>query len=346
MEIMNNHHRLCVIDKLMVNPISYRALLICFLLFAAVFVFTAFADSEFNNSDFDAPKFDDLAETPLTLHKVFYIDGPNNFQPSGLTIFNDSLYTICDKHDSFIYRLKLQNSDLQNGIAAAIPEINLKLPLFSFLYSYDFEGITCDETGTFFLASETHSRILKIAADGKKTVWITPDLQPAGQKAGLMVDYNAGLEGICRLAENKFIVCAERQDRGFLEIDLTSVPAFVRAYPSEQSKFKFTRGIRKDFSGLYFYKNTVYVLQRNAFIITKFKRDKNNYLVETDGWSYRHIETMPSYRYADMTYGKAEGLCIDDQYVYIIIDNNGDHRAGHPGDRRPLLMVFERPENL
>ena len=333
---MNNHHRLSAMDKPIINPLPYRAFLTCFLLFAAAFGLPAFADQA----------FDDQAATPLKLHKVFYIEGPENFQPSGLTIHNDRLYTICDKHDNVIYHLNLQHPDRQNDTAAAIPEIFIKLSFFSFLYSYDFEGITCDEAGTFFLVSETQSRILKVAADGKKSAWITPDLKPAGQTTGLIVDHNAGLEGICRLAENKILVCAERQDRGFLEIDLTSDPVFVHAYPSEQSKFKFPPGIRKDFSGLYFYKNAVYVLQRNAFVIARLKRDKIHHLVETDGWSYRHIETMPPYRYADMTYGKAEGLCIDEQYIYIIIDNNGNQRAGNPDDQRPLLMMFEHPDNL
>jgi uncharacterized protein YjiK len=276
----------------------------------------------------------------LNLHRVYFVQGPDNFQPSGLTIINDCLYTVSDKHDHFIYFMELSDET-----AKAIPAVEIPLPFFSFIHSYDFEGITHDKSGKFYLASESQCRILCISPDGKNANWITPNLKPAGKKAGLFQTANAYLEGICCISSDEFIMCAERQYRGFLEINLKNMPINIFAYSSENSKFRFPEGSNKDFSGLCSYQNNLYVLERNAHLFSHFKR-VNNQLTETTGWSYGHIETAATFRYADMTFGKAEGLCIDDQYIYIIIDNNNDHRADNPEDRRPLLMVFDHPDNF
>jgi len=251
----------------------------------------------------------------LNLHNVYFVKGPENFQPSGLTIMDGCLYTISDKHDHFIYSLKLSDDT-----AIATPAVKIQLPFFSLMHSYDFEGITHDQSGNFYLASETQCRILRITPDGENADWITPDIKPIGEKSGLFQTANAYIEGICCISAKKFILCAERQLRGFVEINLENNPIQVRAYPSEESKFNFPEKTNKDFSGLCRYQNKLYVLERNAYLFSKLIR-MNNQLVETSGWSYRHIETGSSYRYADMAFGKAEGLCIDDRFIYIMIDN-------------------------
>ena len=276
----------------------------------------------------------------LDLHKVYFVEGPENFQPSGLTIINGRLYTVSDKHDNFIYSL-----ELTDDIAKAIPAVEIPLPLFSFIYSYDFEGITHDKSANFYLASETQCRILRVSPDGKNGNWMTPDLKPAGKKVGLFQTKNAYLEAICYISFDEFILCAERQRRGFLEVNLGEKPIKFDAYPSEKSIFKFPDGTNNDFSGLCLFRNNIYVLERNAYLFCKLKRE-NAQLLETTGWSYRHVETAEPFRYADMKFGKAEGLCIDDQKIYIIIDNNNDHRFINPEDRRPILMLFNHPENF
>jgi hypothetical protein len=287
-----------------------------------------------------APAFCREHIVDLSLHKIYSIQAPENFQPSGLTIFDGSLYTVSDKHDSFIYRLALSEN-----IATAVPAVKISLPLISFIRSYDFEGITHDDLGNFYLVSEAQCRILRISRDGNRSDWITPDLKPSGKKAGLFTTANAYLEGICCITPNEFVVCAERQQRGFLEINLENLPINIIAYASEESLFKFPEGTSKDFSGLCRFRNNIFVLERNAYLFSKLKK-ANNQLIETKGWSYRHIETDEANRYEDMEFGKAEGLCIDDQFIYIIIDNNNDPRAADPDDRRPILMVFDHPDNF
>jgi len=40
------------------------------------------------------------------------------------------------------------------------------------------------------------------------------------------------------------------------------------------------------------------------------------------------------------TNGIGEGLAINDESIYVILDNNAIARAGHPDDKRPWLFAF------
>ena len=40
----------------------------------------------------------------------------------------------------------------------------------------------------------------------------------------------------------------------------------------------------------------------------------------------------------------AEGLCMDAERVYVVLDNNEADREVFPGDNRPLLLIMERPD--
>ena len=89
--------------------------------------------------------------------------------------------------------------------------------------------------------------------------------------------------------------------------------------------------------------NRLYVLERNAYLICHLVR-KDERFEEGEGWSYKHVVTRPDYKYVDMRYGKAEGLCMDKNFVYVILDNNGRSRYGKPKDKRPLLLILFRPD--
>ena len=60
--------------------------------------------------------------------------------------------------------------------------------------------------------------------------WITPSLKPAGREKGLFQVPNANLEGIVCTGPGRFVLCAERQPRGFVEVDCAATP--IRAATS------------------------------------------------------------------------------------------------------------------
>ena len=277
---------------------------------------------------------------PLTLHKAYFIKGLDNAQLSGLTVYDGSLYTVSDKHDAWIYRI-----DFKNDAAVLRKYRQTGISAFSILNRHDFEGITHDASGNFYLISETECRIRIVPPQGHKSEWIGPVLKSRGEQAGLFQVPNAYLEGICCIAPQKFILCAERQPRGFMEVDLSREPAGINAYASNQSKYCLEEGRSVDFSGLFKWADTIYVLERNAYVVSRLEK-KHGRFAESRGWSYRHIETNKEFRYSDMRYGKAEGLCVDEAHVYIILDNNDVPLAADPSRRQPLLLIFEKPDNF
>lgn len=276
--------------------------------------------------------------TPLTLIRALPVDGPEDNQPSGLALFEDTLYAVSDKHGDTIYRIELMEDR-----AVFVPHLRFDaLPLDPPVRRLDFEGITHDEEGNFYLVSETAFRILRVPADGGGAQWITPILRPSGEAAGLFQTRGANLEGVMRLGPGAFLVCAERQPRGLIEVNLHTDPPTIRAFNYDQTRLAFPAGRAPTFSGLFREGEDLYVVERNAEAIVRFGYG-GEHLVEREVWSYGHIANRPDLRYSDMRYGVGEGLCMDRERVYLILDNNGDYRASMPEDRRPLLLIMKRP---
>ena len=61
--------------------------------------------------------------TPLKLIHALPVQGPENNQPSGLTIRHDTLFAVSDKHDDTIFRVALTDS-----IAVFVPHLTFKIP--------------------------------------------------------------------------------------------------------------------------------------------------------------------------------------------------------------------------
>ena len=270
---------------------------------------------------------------PLKLIKALPVEGPERIEPSGLTIFDGTLFTVSDKHSDTIFRIQLSDDK-----AVLVPYVKFDPPD----KRLDFEGITRDENGDFYLVSEKAFRILQVSKNGDNASWISPDLRPCGEDVGLFETSGAYLEGIALVGENKFAVCAERQPRGIIEVDLTKMPYEAEAFNCNMAKVEPSKDRNPDFTGLFFEDGVLYVLQRYACVISKLIRNEEGF-AEKDFWSYEAAVTSDELRYSDMTFGKAEGLCMDRDRVYVIIDNNREQRYSDPADRRPLLLIMERP---
>ncbi|MCK5118771.1 MAG: esterase-like activity of phytase family protein [Candidatus Latescibacteria bacterium] len=275
--------------------------------------------------------------TPLKLIHALPVEGPENNQPSGLTIRHDTLFAVSDKHDDTIFRVALTDS-----IAVFVPHLKFDIPEPAPRKRLDFEGITCDAQGAFYLVSETAFRILRVSADGEQVSWITPSLRPIGEQKGLFRTRGAYLEGIALLGPDHFLVCAERQPRGLIEVDRSVEPFAVRVFNYDKTTLSLPEGRSTDFSDLFRANGDLFVLQRNAEVISNLIYG-GPILEEKDVWSFGHIVHREDLRYSNMKYGLAEGLCMDAERIYLILDNNGDCRASNPDDRRPLLLIMKRP---
>ena len=277
---------------------------------------------------------------PLQLIKWLPVEGPENLQPSGLTIRNDSLFTVSDKHDGAIFEIKIGEQAAVLKPAVVFPDA----PALS-EGKLDLEGITCDEEGNFYLASEKQFRILRVDPAGKDVAWVTPSLRSYGEAVGLFRTRGAYLEGITHLEANRFVLCAEREPRGLIEVTLDGEHVAVEAYARDESRFHFPKGRPPDFTGLFRDGHGLYALERNAYLICQLIPGEQGY-EEGPAWSYEHIATSAELRYVTMTFGRGEGLCMDADRIYVILDNNGQARESQPDDHRPLILIMARPKPL
>ena len=274
---------------------------------------------------------------PLKLIKALPVEGPENNQPSGLTIFNNTLFTVSDKHDDTIFQIQLMDDK-----AILLPYIKFKLSEPITEKDLDFEGLTTDDEGNFYLISEKGFRILRVSANGEEVSWVTPSLKPIGEEEGLFQARGGYIEGIALVGKNQFVVCAERQPRGILEIDIGTTPHQIRAFKYDKTKVKLPEGRDADFTGLFSEDKTLYALQRSGSVICKLIHNGQEF-EEKDFWSFEAIVNSEQLRYSDTRFGNAEGLCMDKNRVFVILDNNDDFRYADPNDRRPLLLIMERP---
>ena len=62
-------------------------------------------------------------------------------------------------------------------------------------------------------------------------------------------------------------------------------------------------------------------------------------------FSYFPIEMDPKYAYRHLLpYGFFEGLSVDADNIWLLVDNNGYPRKSNPQDARPLLLRCPRPD--
>jgi hypothetical protein len=283
----------------------------------------------FHNSDAQAP----IPE--LQLVSAWPVESARLLEPSGLTIVDGVLYTVADKIDDTLFRIEIGEE-----AARLIPHIRFRPPQSGRM---DWEGVTADRAGTFYLIAERQARLLRLTPDGTAS-WAGPDLMTEGREVGLFPKVNAGLEGVVWLGPNHWLAAAEREPRGLVEWWGNDGEARVEASIQSDSPFKSALPLLRlpDYSGLCADGERVYALFRNAHLVVRLEKSDGQWR-ETAAWSYRHIETRPDLAYQSQTYGQAEGLAVDGQDVYIIFDNNLGPRQAAPRDRRPLLVHARFP---
>ena len=267
------------------------------------------------------------------LEKAYQLKTEGVLEPSGLTEWNGEFYTVSDKQD-YIYQLVFNETTASISLKPIIKinnNRNTKL---------DFEGITHDKDN-FYLMSEMYFQILKVSNDGKQQTWMPQDdsLKVSGQQAGLFQVHNAYFEGICYLSKDKFLLAAERDPRGFVEVDFAKTK--IKAYQADLTMYKIDENRSTDFTGLSC-NDDIYVLERNEYIVSELQRYKGQ-LRESRGWSYQHIINKPEFSYQDMKYGHAEGLVVKGNKVYILLDNNRNPHSKNSNNNDSLFFVLKMP---
>ncbi len=275
----------------------------------------------------------------LELISALPVNGPKNFQPSGLTLVRGKLYAVCDKHSTALYRI-----EIGSAAAEAVAHCRFRAPTAA-AKSMDWEGLSSDPDGNFYLASESNARVLQLSFNGKRAEWVTPSLKPHGTNAGLLRIPNAGLEGIAWAGPGHLYAAAERHRRGIFELQLGAKPN-VQAWACPDTDLSMPFWRFADFADLVYENGSLYALARNAEAIVALQppdwREPGR--TATDKiWSYASTIERPEYRYSSALFGNMEGFCMDREKIYLITDNNNSPRESNLSDRRPLLFIFKRP---
>ena len=274
-------------------------------------------------------------DVQLQLLHALPIEGPTDNQPSGLTLFQDTLFTVSDHHDGVIYRI-----DVMDDHAVFVPYVTFDNPDTTVTSRIDKEGITCDQNGDFYVASEQGFRLLKVSRSDGVASWIGPDLKVPGEKVGLFAARGAGLEGVVLLSSGNFLLTAERQPRGLVEVDVKG--RAVVAFNCDASRLTYPEGRATDLTGLWCEGDVIFALQRGAEAITQVTYGEDG-LKEMNAWSFDKTVNREDLRYKSVKYGKAEGLAMDASKVYVILDTNGESRLNDAEDKRSMLLIFKRP---
>ena len=278
--------------------------------------------------------------TPLQLVRALPLEGLDNAHPSGLTIVDGQLYAVSDQHDHAVCRIRLRRDR-----ALLQPHVTFNAPWTgAWVLSLDFEGLAYKD-GFFFLVSEAILRVLRVHETGTDLAWVTPGVEEAGLAAGLFREKKARLEGLALLGGGRLLLAAERAPRGLVEVVVDPAAggeAAVSAHAFGESLLELPEPLEPDFSDLFYDGETLYALSRNAEAVLRIEYEAGE-LRELAFWTFGEVTGAPEYRYLNQRSGRAEGLCMDDEHVYVVLDNNGRGREADPEDTRPLLFLFRRP---
>jgi len=271
----------------------------------------------------------------LILEQAWPIEGDRPLEPSGLFFDGETFFTVSDDTDNTIFQL-----EFDDAAARAQPYLTFESPAAGM----DFEGIVRDAQGAFYLVSERYSGILRVSPDSEAS-WLGGRLDEGLSSTAILDKRNAGLEAITGQKAGGFLLLAERDERGWIEVDREGDATASGALPDTLFWDNLPAWRSPDFSGLDQREGRTYGLFRNAYLVVELVKVDGRYLEAPDAWSYAEVETSSSLGYEDATFGQAEGLVVSNGYLWIIVDNNFKPRKANPRDRRPQLWKFRLPED-
>jgi len=156
--------------------------------------------------------------------------------------------------------------------------------------------------------------------------WIYPDLSKV-YEAGYFDKNSALFEGIA-VTDSYIYLAAEREPRGIIRYALET--GELKIGPPE---FGVESSKPMDYSGLYYFQDELYALYRNGHQVCQIDKDA---LLPS---KCHYMDGLSDIKYGDSIYGLAEGLAIDQDYIYIVLDNNKEALSGASHNRATLFRT-------
>jgi uncharacterized protein YjiK len=271
-------------------------------------------------------------------------------EPSGLAFHDGFLYTVSDEHDDMMFKLEMSVDEHAGDADLTLIGIPLAFAPGTQGDGMDFEGIASDRRDGFYVLSEEYARVFHMDLQDATLRPVTPSLLDRGKRAGLFRTGSAGFEGMAFDGE-RLVLCAERRPRAVVEFGVSSGadPQLV-VQKDVRTRSAFPEGADADFAGLFSEDGALYVLERNAYAVCRLRKVDGRYVVDA-ALSYGKAIDDHNLRYQrkareTIDYGRGEGLALDPDRVYVVLDNNGRPLKSDPDDARARLLVLRRPEGF
>jgi len=196
----------------------------------------------------------------------------------------------------------------------------------------DGEGLAQDDQGRLYLCEEANRWILRCERASGRLERLPIDWLPVTNY--FSADRNASFEGLA-VGDGRLYVANERSAPVILAVDLASlqvVDHFV-VIPQKASLFG------THYSDLAWWDHRLFVLCRQHQVVLEVEPRTRTVLAEYD---YAEAENQLGYGTFGVM-GLMEGLAVDRDHFWLVIDNNGLPRQGTRNDTRPVLLKCPRP---
>ena len=288
------------------------------------------------------------------------VEGVSGGNLSGLAWCDSALWVVSDRDDRQIYRLTGQDTQWQATAEPFVtpPPPDVRLPWGLRMRSWmaglvrggelDFEGLSCDAAGNRYLVSEAHAAVLHLPVMGEPNWLKLPQgLVRQARASGMLLHHNSLFEGVAvDPAGERLYLAAERMRRGLLVVHKQRATwrctggcvLFSEAGSEAGPEQLGSKAQPRDFSGLAFYNEKLFTLERQAHRICR--RNLSNGQAEKC-WSFAAEALTPERRYPP-SYGLAEALWVDQDGAWVGVDNGRFSRAD--GESRPIIWRFAAPK--
>lgn len=277
---------------------------------------------------------------PLKWERTWMLTPPDasRFDASALLRLADgTLLTVNDKQAG-LYRIE----GLDEGSVARltlVPDVFTKAALDAASGktspAYDLEGLAVDDQGRFYVCDEISRHLFRFDPQTRKTERLATDWNPV--RKWISEDGNASWEGLA-IGGGELFVANERSVGRIVVVSMSTwkVQRTFSVSPPDRP----ARDIH--YSDLCWNAERLWVLCRESQCILRVEPGSG--CVEA-AFAYGAIERDPKHGYLNpLPVGFVEGLAVDADTAWLLVDNNGLGRIADPKDIRPTLWRCRVPE--
>jgi len=280
----------------------------------------------------------ELPSQMLRLSSSYFLKPPKSerFDFSGIAMLGKhSGYVVNDKASKiFLLRLAAKGQSTLKPMA----DLATLLPVGH--GRFDLEAVRILSPDILLIANEALQEVIEWNHAANTAKLILGKVSDELEKKGFNPKF--GLEALCPY-EKELLLIKEQKPTTMVRANISTgemIPISPLEGESQSS----------DITDCVFVDGILFLLNRNKNRILLARPKAKGYIVFAT-WNFSWIEQDKRFAYWTRDrdgkqrddWGVAEALDVDDRYVYVGMDNNGQALRSDSSETRPLLLVFDRP---